>query len=207
MAYGKFGFDGDPRRLPVSLSAFSKMRMGWANVTEIAATGTYALRAGINQVAKIVRGFHDGGRRRPEYLLLENRQPVGYDSGMTGGGIAVYHVDEDVRRQDRPGFPNMTDVAAYADAGAYPANGRHYGVRLVASDGDYGLERRRTPGAGGELLWHAGSRLQALGTTGFPSTRTYQGDAVRETGIVLRDFGASADRMTFRVEFQNANAG
>ena len=51
--------------------------------------GWYTLRSGIHQVYKTAHGFLSG-----EYLLLENRQPVGYDSTMTGGGITIYHAEE-----------------------------------------------------------------------------------------------------------------
>lgn len=40
-------------------------------------------------VYRISRGFPAG-----EYLLIENRQPSGYDALLPRGGIAIYHIDE-----------------------------------------------------------------------------------------------------------------
>jgi hypothetical protein len=40
-------------------------------------------------VYRVSQGFPAG-----EYLLIENRQPVGFDAKMPRGGIAIYHVDE-----------------------------------------------------------------------------------------------------------------
>ena len=32
-----------------------------------------------------------------EYLLIENRQKAGFDAGMPGAGLLIYHVDEKVQ--------------------------------------------------------------------------------------------------------------
>jgi hypothetical protein len=44
-----------------------------------------------NTVYKIKAGYPEG-----EYLLIENRQPTGYDMMMEGGGLAIYHIDDKV---------------------------------------------------------------------------------------------------------------
>lgn len=202
MAYGKWGFTNN-ERIPTSLSAYSKVQLGWAEVTEITENGVYTAEAGINQVFKIARGFPAAARA--EYLLLENRQPgLGYDSEMTGGGIAIYHVDEekhsprgdqcsDRRRDICEGYPGMT-------SGTYPQNGHHYRVHLVASTGAFELEKKTSRGDG-DLLWHSGSQLQELNGAGPDNTNAYQLGNVVATGITLSEFSASGTSMTFRVTF------
>lgn len=199
MAYGKFGFDNS-QYFPSAMSAYSKLRLGWATAEVIGTTGTYTLAAGVNQVYKITHGFPNPNPNKPEYLLLENRQPLGYDSQMEGGGIAIYHVDEKLTQQKKCGFPGMTLPEEDANLGDYPENGWHYMVHLVPSDGNFGLEHGSTMGGGGDLLWHANSDLQVLDTTGAPSTLAYQNGNVRETGIRLSEFSASATSMTFKLE-------
>ena len=38
---------------------------------------------------------------------MENRQLVGCDSTMMNGGIAIYHVDDQVKKQKFCGWPNL----------------------------------------------------------------------------------------------------
>lgn len=186
MAYGNFGFDSSGY-YPSSLSAYHKLYTGWATHEDITANGEYTIESGIHQVYKIAHGFPSG-----EYLLLENRQPVGYDSRMNGGGIAIYHVDEKVRKQKFPGYPGMP---------GFPENRKHYRVALLASNQDYALERGTTKGAGGDLLWHSGSTLTELTDiiTVFPNTMTYK-TTMASTGVRIKNFSASNATMTFEVE-------
>jgi hypothetical protein len=42
-----------------------------------------------NTAYKIKAGYLEG-----KYLLIENRQPTGYDMMMEGGELAIYHIDD-----------------------------------------------------------------------------------------------------------------
>ena len=122
MSTGNYEFDGTGY-YPSSMSAWTKVYLGWAEAVEITEDGTYTLEAaseGKHQVYKIAHGFPGGDK--PEYILLENRQPVGYDSTMEGGGIAIYHVDEGKRKQKNPGYPGQESD----DGEDFPANNQHY---------------------------------------------------------------------------------
>ena len=70
-------------RYPTSCDPYSKILMEWFTPTLITEDGVYEVEAGVNQAYKIERGFDAS---EPEYLLIENRQPIGYDSKMDGGG-------------------------------------------------------------------------------------------------------------------------
>ncbi len=79
-----------------------------------------------------------------EYLLIENRQPIGkFESAIpagvagTRGGLAIWHIDDSKLTNDMPGYPGMP---------AWPANGHHYAVSLLQADGRYDLEH-------GTKLW------------------------------------------------------
>mmetsp|Transcript_25905 Transcript_25905/g.47627 ORF Transcript_25905/g.47627 Transcript_25905/m.47627 type:complete len:580 (-) Transcript_25905:140-1879(-) len=184
-----WGWDGTGL-YPSNLSAWSKLELGWATADLIESDGTYELEAatalGI-KVYKITNNFPEG-----EYLLLENRQPIGYDSKMEEGGIAIYHVDERVRGQRKCGYPSQPD---------WPQNGNHYEVALVAANGKYDLEQGANQGDEGDL-WHAGSKLAELGPgpNTFPNTDFYQKKKVGQTGIRIYGFSVNGNIMTFSVE-------
>lgn len=206
MAKGTFGFD-NTGRYPTSFDPYCKLLLGWAEATLIEqSSDVVEITAGINQIYKITHGFPQG--KKPEYLLLENRQPIGYDSKMNGGGIAIYHVDENKSKQNSRGYPGM----APSGSKEFPRNNKHYRVALVSSDGEYRLEEGESEGKGADMLWSATSSLTELGfghrddseDTVWPNTETYQKGKVAETGIVIDNFSESGTTMTFRVQFLGA---
>mmetsp|Transcript_19681 Transcript_19681/g.41280 ORF Transcript_19681/g.41280 Transcript_19681/m.41280 type:complete len:1475 (-) Transcript_19681:335-4759(-) len=195
-----WGWDGGGI-YPPNLSAWTRLDVGWARATVIDKDGTYELGASTisNVVYKITAGYPEG-----EYLLLENRQPYGYDSKIEQGGIAIYHVDENASGQTRRGYPSQEDDHEDDGQLSWPENGNHYKVSLLAADGNYDLERGTNQGDDGDL-WHAGSKLTELLPNGgdkgnFPNTDAYQNGHVRSTGIRISGFSESGIVMTFLVE-------
>ena len=205
MATGNYGFDKSGW-YPSNLSAYSKLQMGWAKAEVITQSGVYTNQAGISQVYKITHGFPQG--KKPEYLLIENRQPIGYDSAMTGGGIAIYHVDEYRQKQNAPGYPGMDLISGKS----FPENKKHYRVALLASDGLYGLEEGTSKAKGGDLLWSNSSALTELGFSSndggddnvWPNTEKYQKGKVAETGVKIYNFSSSGTTMTFSVDIMTS---
>ena len=74
---------------PPNYTAMEKMLMGWLTPTELTEATTIT---GMKPV-------DDGGKAyiikntNAEYLLLENRQWAGWDAGLPGKGLVIYHVD------------------------------------------------------------------------------------------------------------------
>jgi len=68
-----------------------------------------------------------------EYLLIENRQPVGFETEMPGdGGLAIWHVDPEIYfAGGAPGYPGQP---------LWPYTGTHYGLAMLQADGSYDLE-------------------------------------------------------------------
>ena len=184
-----WGFDGSGM-YPPNLSAWSKVFLGWAKVEVIAHDGTYKMESSAtsNKVYKIEAGYPEG-----EYLLIENRQPTGYDVKMKGGGLAVYHIDDKADAQNNRGYPSTQSD--------WPKNGKHYQVALLAADGNFDLEKGTNEGDSGDL-WHFGSELKELrsGSASHPNTDSYQYGSVKPTGVRLYGFGFSGESMTFRVD-------
>ena len=174
---------------PPGLSAWSRIHLGWANAVVLDQDGEYELEASEynNTVYKITRNFPEG-----EYLLLENRQPIGYDSKIEQGGIAIYHVDDTAVGQRHLGMPAQE---------GWPENGSHYQVALLEASGRYDLEENLDVNAG--VLWSDNSTLSELGPGygGYvnPNTDSYRGGNITQTGIRIYDFSASGNIMTFKV--------
>jgi M6 family metalloprotease-like protein len=184
-----WGWDG--LGFPPYPSAWSRVLLGWANVKLIVSDGTYKVEqsATSNIVYKIDTGYPTG-----EYLLIENRQPVGFDVKMEGqGGIAIYHIDNAIiNGQNSRGYPSP---------GTYwPNNGKHYQVALLPADGNYDLEKGGDNHGDAGDLWHSGSQLKELRSGGsHPNTDSYQGGKVKKTGVRIYGFTHSGKYMSFKV--------
>jgi M6 family metalloprotease-like protein len=190
------GWDGTGLYPPI-FSAWSKMTLGWLKPLEITANGQYFIGSSANvpQVYIIRKGFADG-----EYLLIENRQPEGFDSQLKGGGIAVWHIDE-----------HASDQRGFLGQDGYPFNGNHYKVALLQADGDQHLERGTNNGDASDL-WHKDSEFTVLGpssSTGtvvqdaekytVPNTDSNRHGNVTISGIWIHNFTASGEYMGFTV--------
>ncbi len=181
MMANSWGFDGDQLR-PPHFSAWCKIFLGWTSAFEPIDSGSYFLGQAETwpQASKITRGFPSG-----EYLLIENRQPVGLDSRIPQGGLAIWHIDENVGGNAVEGFPGQP---------GWPGNGAHYKVALLQADGLYELERNLTNGNAGDL-YRAGG--QNLGVNTTPNTDRYQGGFVGPTFDILSQFSAPGLTMSF----------
>ena len=87
-----WGFDNS-QYYPPLLSAWSKVELGWVIPTIVKSQGTYTLSQACDnaEVIKIEKGFPKG-----EYLLIENRQSCSFDTKVPQGGLAVFHIDENI---------------------------------------------------------------------------------------------------------------
>ena len=87
MGRGALGWGGDDG--PVSFSAWSRLRLGWAQVTEVASASRRILLrdvAGTGELVRIPAGAE-------EYFLLEYRtRSSWYDRGIPAEGLLIWHV-------------------------------------------------------------------------------------------------------------------
>lgn len=101
------------------LSAWSKKKIGWLSPREVYGTGSFTLKKACDNADAIIinTGYPYG-----EYLIIENRQPCGFESTMPQGGLAIFHVDETVKGAGVRGYPGQS---------GWPENGNHYkGMRF-----------------------------------------------------------------------------
>lgn len=172
---------------PGSLSAFTKHQIDWMAPTVIKNDGTYTIRNSnvYPDFFQIKEGFPDG-----EYLLIENRAAEGFDDGMPGAGIVIYHVDLAIPAQDRAGYPGQP---------GWPQNGNHYRVAILPADGQYDIEQNVNNGDSGDF-WTKGQVLgPSNGQPLFPNTDSYQNGVIQSTEIRIHISSDPGIEMTMEV--------
>eukprot|EP00448_Togula_jolla_P002182 CAMPEP_0170593862 /NCGR_PEP_ID=MMETSP0224-20130122/13689_1 /TAXON_ID=285029 /ORGANISM="Togula jolla, Strain CCCM 725" /LENGTH=561 /DNA_ID=CAMNT_0010917873 /DNA_START=137 /DNA_END=1822 /DNA_ORIENTATION=+ len=177
-----WGFDGEGD-FPGYLSAWSKIQLGWITPTVISSPGQYCLNQAEThpEVYRIDRGFPPG-----EYLLVENRQPCGFDSRLPQGGLCIWHVDEAKGDNQDQGYPGQA---------GWPQNGNHYRVALLQADGYHDLEKGRNRGDAGDV-YHAGGK-DRISLSTSPSTNSYQNGQSNITYSMIGRISSASHEMTF----------
>ena len=76
---------------PANYTALEKMLMGWLTPVELTAPTTITDLKPVSEGGEAYIIQHTDN----EFLLLENRQWTGWDAGLPGRGLVIYHVDYD----------------------------------------------------------------------------------------------------------------
>ncbi len=182
MMANSWGFDFSQLH-PPHFSAWCKIFLGWVEPTRILEPGTYSAP----QVATSPTIYRiDFNYPIGEYLLIENRQPVGHESAMPQGGLCIWHIDEAKSGNTEPGYVGQS---------GWPQNNKHYKVALLQADGSYGLERGWNRGDSGDV-YHADG-VDTLDNTTVPNTDAYQNGIIIDTHNAIRDIGPAGANMQF----------
>lgn len=193
MMGNSWGFDGS-QYYPPHLSAWSKLRLGWVEAVR-PTQGTNLVEASEildpthPQLYIIDEGFPSG-----EYLLVENRQRIGFDRRMPQGGLVIYHIDEQAGLHQE-GFPGQV---------GWPENGNHYRVAVLAADGLYQLESNQfNRGDGGDVYQALGpsnwlAPCMTEGACQHPNTDSYQGGVIVPSNVYITGISNSASVMSFQ---------
>jgi immune inhibitor A len=80
---------------PPHMCAWSKLRLGWAEVETIERSTRGVALPAVETVPRVVKIPAVPGRPE-EYYLLENRARIGADAALRGEGLLIWHVDESV---------------------------------------------------------------------------------------------------------------
>ncbi len=178
-----WGFD-QSQRYPPHHSAWCKMQLGWVTPQNIT-PGVYNVpRAETVPFAyRVTNGFPSG-----EYLLIENRQPTGFESIMPQGGLTIWHIDENKADNKSEGY--------FGQSG-WPGNNNHYKVALLQADGAYHLENNINRGDAGDVFHGGAGGISSIGPATSPNTGRYQGGTIATTGIQISGISASASNMMF----------
>jgi immune inhibitor A len=137
MSYGSW--NGVNGATPARPDAFSMTKLGFVTATQLTAATTVTIRSATSSSAgdlyRIEKSGATGGR---QYFLIENRQKTGTDAGLSGSGILVWHVDENVGgNSDESHF--MVDLEE-----------AHGGTQHLVAKRNYGDGADPFPGTGGK---------------------------------------------------------
>ena len=129
-----------------------------------------------------------------EYFLLENRQQVGYDAGLPGSGLCIWHIYEAA----------PTNNTANDDEGSVPPGNPRL-VVMEQMDGDFDLEGYGNPDGGtnrGDATdpWFSPAQFDDTST---PGSRLYDGSS---TWVNVADISASGATMTADVSLSSPGA-
>ena len=176
-----WGFDGTQRH-PPHFSAWCKLQLNFVTPTVIT-SGTFSPpQVETNKtIYRINNGFPSG-----EYLLVENREPVGFENDMPQGGLAVWHIDENKPDNKDEGFPGQA---------GWPGNNNHYKIALLQADGLFDLEHRNNRGDGGDL-YRAGGQTSVTHSTS-PNTDSYKGGTITPSNNSIADISSPGATMSF----------
>ncbi|MGB0716135.1 MAG: M6 family metalloprotease domain-containing protein [Phycisphaerae bacterium] len=182
MMANSWGFDGS-QLYPPHFSAYSKMQLGWMTPTSISTSGSYTL----NQAETSPEAYRvDLNYPAGEYLLIENRQPVGLESIMPQGGLCIWHIDEAKCCNTDEGYPGQS---------GWPGNNQHYRVALLQADGDFDLEKGNNRGDDGDVYHGAG--VDEINSTTTPNTNAYQGGNIVVTDHNIYNISVAGPQMSF----------
>ncbi len=93
---GSGGWNGVnvPGDSPAHLSAWSKMMLGWITPTTITSTQDITINNAEQNKTGAFYKLPASGTNGAEYFLIENRQKIGFDEGLPGDGLLIWHVDQ-----------------------------------------------------------------------------------------------------------------
>jgi M6 family metalloprotease-like protein len=164
------------------MDAWHRCYMGWANPV-VVTTRSVCMIYCAESSSSTDTVYKIWIRQPSEYFLVENRQKLGWDSGLPGSGLLIYHIDE--------------SVASGAADTWYPgqASSGHYFCALEQADGRWDLERSVNAGDSGDP-WPGSTSKTTFDTTSVPDSSSYSG---RITNIGVGDIGASGTSMTAKL--------
>ncbi len=168
MAIGGWLNDG---KTPSHMDAWSKIQLGWVTPT-VPATNQLSASIPHAETNATVYKLWTNGAPVKEYFLVENRQQTKFDAYLPGGGLLIYHVDD--------------NVTTFND------NNTHYLVALMQADGLKHLEGNANKGDTGDPFPGSTLNKSFSGTT-TPNSKNY---ASSETYVAVMNISGSGANMT-----------
>jgi M6 family metalloprotease-like protein len=156
---------------PVQVCAYLKAEAGWAaQLTTITPGMSATISAESND-------FFIYRKDDKEYFIIENRQQAGRDKALPDAGLAIWHVDENIRRNN---FQQMTPT-------------EHYECSLEQADNRFDLEHQANQGDSDDLF--GAPTATVFGDMSGPDSKWWDGTA---SGLEIEQISASGTSMTFK---------
>jgi M6 family metalloprotease-like protein len=181
---------------PSHLSAWSKYFLGWLTPRPVHGSLANVAIPPVEQRAVAYRFGEGSPSEGGEYYLIENRQQRGFDAGLPGRGLAVWHIDES------KATGNNRDNSQEC-IGTTNCNGRNYRVALVQADGAWDLERKISGGDQGDLFPGSAGNTSISGDS-IPDSDWYNGS---DSEMALSDITLSGSYVVTSLSFGGGTEG
>jgi immune inhibitor A len=160
---------------PVHPSAWCKANQGWVDVENVASTSSLSI-SDVKTSNRVYRLWKNGAVS-PEYFLVENRQKTQFDGELPGGGLLIWHIDENT--------PTNTNESRYK-------------VALVQADARKDLEKPPLTGNRGDDgdSYPGSENNRTFDNASTPNSRAYNG---QPTDVAVTAISPSAPVMNAQV--------
>lgn len=162
MCWGCWGWNTQTPERPTHMCAWSKIRMGWVTPTVVSSPITGQTLAPVETSGAVLKIGMD--TRPTEHFLLEYRDNTsGFDLGLPGTGLCIWHVDDEITSDND------------CEQGGGCTSSSHYLVALEQPDGNYHLDcgTAGNYGDAGDVYPYGGNSGFTTSTT--PSSDRYAG--------------------------------
>ncbi|HEY3296090.1 MAG TPA: M6 family metalloprotease domain-containing protein [bacterium] len=173
MASGSW--NGNLGNSPAHFDAWSKLRIGVVTPTPVSSTMIGASIPAVENDPTVYRMNISA----QQYMLVENRQPAGYDASLPGSGLIIYHVDDAAGNNNAQWYPGHTTSG-------------HYRVAVEQADGLWELEHNINRGNSGDPF-PGSTNKRTFDDASTPNSRDYAGTS---TGFSVRNISNSGAVMT-----------
>jgi M6 family metalloprotease-like protein len=124
---------------PAHMDAWCKYKLGWVTPTQVSGTLTNELIDQSATTADMYQLLSGSPSTGGEYFLVENRQKTGFDQGLPGAGLLIWHIDESMGTNSNECYPGIPFCSSL-----------HYHVALEQADNLWELERNFNSGDTGD---------------------------------------------------------
>lgn len=138
---------------PCHFSAWCKAQQGWVSVQNRTTNSVSPVNIADVKSSHQVHRLWKSGTMSNEYFLVENRQKTGYDAYLNGGGLLIWHIDD--------------NVAGNSDQ-------NHPKVKLMEADGANHLYNGSNRGDGGDCF-PGSTGKRDFSDTSTPNSKSYAG--------------------------------
>ncbi|OQZ03512.1 MAG: hypothetical protein B6D34_07110 [Candidatus Brocadia sp. UTAMX1] len=178
---------------PAHLDPWSKYFLGWVTPTKVMGdliNEPITAASSASDVYQLLSGNPLSG----EYFLVENRQKSGFDAGLPGNGLLIWHIDGNV-------ISNKLSKNKVNNNECYPPNNcasNHYGVALIQADGNWDLENGINRGDSTDP-WSSDLGKTSFTNISSPNSKLYNGS---DSNISVTEISSSASTMTATLSMQ-----
>jgi M6 family metalloprotease-like protein len=177
---------------PVLICAYLRRAAGWCTTTDFNSATNFTASLSTTNFNKIYR-YPNPAAPADEYFLFENRQKAGRDANIAASGIAIWHVDQQGKRDIQSRVRNSIHA--------------NYECTLIQADNLWHFNNNVNTGDNNDLYYLGNSAIgytNAFNDTTGPDANWWSG---ANSGLKAFDFSASATTMTFQLGLPTNTTG